>query len=78
MKTHFAFFTVLKNQTMVLKLERGTFFIQHLWLGLFSEDFEIVLLTIKILTLLIKSIVLKVGNKNVVQHIKKTIEVLHW
>ena len=40
MKTHFAFVSVLKNQTLVVKWKWGTFFNLHLWLGLFSNDFE--------------------------------------
>ena len=35
MTSHFAFFTVLKNQTMVLWLDWWTFLNLNLWLGLF-------------------------------------------
>ena len=53
MKSCFAFVTVLENLTLILWLDWGTFFNLYLWLGLFSEDFKIFSLPIKILTLLI-------------------------
>ena len=51
-ESHFAIFTVLTNQTLVL-VELGNIFNLYLWYGLFSDDFESVLLTSKILTLVV-------------------------
>ena len=48
---------------MLLQLDWGTFFNLNLWLGLFNDNFEFFLLTVKILTLLISSFVLEMGNK---------------
>ena len=40
MKAHFAFFTVLENQTLLMQLDWGTCFNLYLWLALFSNNFD--------------------------------------
>ena len=47
------------------ELNWATFFNLHLWLGLFSDDFDIYSLPIKTHSLLILSIVIGMDNKNV-------------